>query len=75
MLISEQEYHTPRLLDGACSLGKKGFWSYRFFAELLDILEGRKIFCIFDLDKSAMRKPQAERYVAVSCAEALSDDR
>ena len=53
MLISEQEYHTPRPKDGACSLGKKGFWSYRFFAESLDFLAVRKIFHTFDLDKSA----------------------
>lgn len=40
MLISEQEYHTPRPKDGACSLGKKGFG-------VIDFLLNRLIFWQF----------------------------
>jgi hypothetical protein len=47
----------------------------RNFAEKIDFLAVRKFFRTFDLDKSAMRKPQAERCEARLCADSLFDDR
>ena len=66
--------HAPSKWRGVL-FGEEGVLELSIFCWIAWYFGGSENFCTFDLDKSAMRKPQAERYVAVPCAEALSDDR